>query len=275
MNKYDAILIGACLPACIWISACAPRQAAGPQLGRTDPPANRKAGLEKLARTDHIALLESCLANYDARYKGYTCTFIKQERMGGVLGKRQTVAVKFMDSPFSVGMKWLENPLGGDRVLYVEGKYGGHMLVRPTGLGRWFVSTAKRRPDGPDVMKSTLRPVTLFGFKRAMQSLLEVYRRARSRGELKQEFEGYAQLAGRGVIVLVRRLPDSNEYRPAAPPVTRIYIDLEYLVPTMIEGFEAGGKKLLARYQYRGVNFNAGLTARDFRPEKFDLKDPG
>ena len=273
MKRYKALVVAMFLPACAALLGCN-GQPVAPQVRSTDPPAKRKAGLDKLARSDHIALIESCLANYDALRKSYTCTFVKQERLRGVMGKRQTVSATFMDSPFSVGMKWTENPAGGDRVLYVEGKYDGDMLVRPMGLISLLVSTAKVKPDGPDAMRSTRRPVSLFGFKRAMQSLLEVYRRAKAGGDLKQACDGYVKLAGRDAIVLVRRLPDGDKYRPDAPPVTKIYIDLDYLVPIMIEGFEADGKTLIARYQYKDVNFNAVVGADDFQPAKFDLIEP-
>ena len=128
-------------------------------------------------------------------------------------------------------------------------------------------------------MKSTLRPVNLFGFKRGMQSLLDVYRLAAERGELKQAFGGYAEVAGRKTIVLVRYLPDTEEYRRTAAPLTNIYIDLDYLVPIMIEGTEhdwprPNGNGLLCRYVYEDVKFNVGLTEDHFRPAAWDLVEP-
>lgn len=236
--------------------------------------------IERLAKTDHIALLELCIRNYDARFRDYTCTLIKQERMNGRLGKQQRVAVKFRESPFSVGMRWLKNAGRGDRVLFIEGKYGNNMLVRPTGMvARMLVPTASRRPDGPAARKGTLRPVNLFGFKRGTRSLLDVYRLARERGELKQAFGGYAEVAGRKTIVLVRHLPDTEEYRRTAAPLTKIYIDLDYLVPIMIEGTEhdgpgPSGKGLLCRYVYEDVKFNVGLTEDHFRLAAWDLVAP-
>src|SRR5690349_14527950 len=61
----------------------------GQQLGQTSDKGVDK--LVELARQDHVALLEKCLANCRARYKDYTCTFVKQERLGGRLGQEQTV----------------------------------------------------------------------------------------------------------------------------------------------------------------------------------------
>ena len=236
--------------------------------------------LEDWARTDHIALLEFCLKNYDARYQDYTCTLRKQERIGGKLGKEQTVAVSFRQAPYSVGMKWVKNARMGDRVLFVEGQYGDNMLVRPSsGFLRSLCPTAVRKPDGPDAMKSTLRPVNLFGFRRGTQSLLKVYRQAKKRGELKIAFGGYADVAGRKTIVLVRYLPPTDAYRVTAAPLTKTYIDVDYLVPIMIEGTELEGrgrddKGFLCRYVYEDLKFNRGLTDETFRPEAFGLVKP-
>jgi len=239
----------------------------GRQIGTSSGGVREK--IEHLARTDHIALLEFCLERYDASYRDYTVTFLKQERIAGRVGKQQTVAVKFMEDPFSVGMKWVKNPPRGDRVLYVEGKYGNQMLVRPSGLiARKLVPTALRKPDGDDALKSTLRPVNLFGFKRGMQSLLRVYRQARQAGDLDQQFGGYADVAGRETIVLVRRLPN----KPQCPAyLTKVYLDLDYLVPIMIEG-TGWNEEFLCRYIYTDLKFNLGLTEEDFRPEAFDLR---
>ncbi len=230
------------------------------------------AELVKLARTDHVALLEKCLANYRRNYQDFKCTFVKQERVGGVLKEPQWIDVKFLGKPFSVAMKWTKNAPLANRLIYVEGKYDGMMLVRPkSGLIRALLGEAVlRTPDGPDAMKNTRRPVTMFGFERGLDSLLEVYRKAKLAGDLKQSYEGTAEIDGRRTIVLKRYLPDGKGY-PAK--TTIVYIDLEYLVPTGIEGF--GWKdEFTSRYVYRDVRFNVGLTEKDFLPASNGMKPP-
>ena len=105
--------------------------------------------------------------------------------------------------------------------------------------GRGFlnnlVGTQVRQPDGAEAMKATLRPVNKFGFKQAIENLLGVYEEAKSKGDLKESFGGYAQVSGRKAIVLNRELPPKGDY-PAFKTIT--YIDLEYLVPIGIEGFD-------------------------------------
>jgi hypothetical protein len=245
----------------------------GRQVGHDSPEA--LARIERLAREDQVALLELCLAEYGRRFRDYTCTFVKQERLAGKLAPQQTIAVSFTGSPFRVGMRWTKNPPRGDRVLYVSGRYGGKMLVRPTsGLLRALAPTVSRDPAGEDALRSTRRPVTQFGFRRGLERLLKVYRLARRRGESQEAFGGFAEVAGRKTVVLVRRLPDAQTYRHLAAPLTRVYVDLEWLVPVMVEGMEADGSRLICRYLYKDVKFNVGLGADDFRPEAFDLQEP-
>ena len=225
----------------------------------------------RLAKTDHIALLEYCLAACQGRYQDYTCTLIKQERIGGRVSNEQEIAVKFVSDPFSVAMRWTPETAGlGDRVLYVEGKYNNMMLVRPTGVLGKLVGTAMRRPDGPQAMQSTLRPVNQFGFIRSLESLLKVYRQARTAGDLTERFGGYAEVAGRKAIVLIRQLPPKDNY-PAAKTV--IFIDLEYLVPIAVEGYD-WDQQLSSRYVFKDIRFNVGLKGEDFTPAANDMKAP-
>ena len=230
------------------------------------------AEIVRLAKTDHIALLEYCLANYEGHYRDYTCTLIKQERIGGRVGQEQEIACQFLESPYSVSMRWTPQTAGiGDRVLYVEGKYNDMMLVHPTGmLSKLVGSTVMRKPDSPQAMQSTLRPVNQFGFRKSLQSLLKVYRQARDGGDLKESFGGFAEVAGRRAVVLVRYLPPKDDY-PAWK--TLIFIDLESLVPVAVEGYD-WDKDLSSRYIFKDVRFNVGLTGDDFLPAAHGMKVP-
>ncbi len=234
--------------------------------------------LLRLAKTDHVGLLEYCLENYERSYRDYVGTFIKQERIKGRLGKEQWIDISFMDQPFSVAMNWIKNPPIGDRALYVAGKFSGKMLVRPTnGFLRFLAPTVARKPAGADVMKNTLNPITKFGFKNGLQNLIKIYKVARQRGECTEKFAGMAQVNGRDVFVLERFLPNKPGY-----PVHKsiVSIDAEYLVPISIEGYDwnerADGwaNRLVCRYQYKDIKFNVGLEQTDFAPNKLDLKVP-
>lgn len=240
----------------------------GKVVGENSPDTLRE--IDRLARTDHAALLSYCLENARGRYRDYTCNFVKQERIGGRLRDPEHIDVKFLSEPFSVSMRWTENPPLADRMIYVEDRYDGQMLVRPTGLLGSIVGTVTRDPEGDEVKRNTLRPVTMFGFVNAMENLLEVYEQAREAGELREEFGGYAQIDGRETVKLIRYLPPSDEY-PAYR--TDVYIDLEYLVPICIEG-RNWDNELSSRYLYTDVQFNVGLTPDDFQPRTLGMEPP-
>jgi hypothetical protein len=219
--------------------------------------------LVDLARTDHLSLLRECLDNYDLNIKDFTCRFTKRERIDGRLGRSQEIDVRFLDSPFSVAMHWQKNAPIGDRVLYVEGANDGKMLVRPKGLLS-LVGTVRRQPDSEQVMANTLRPISRFGFRRSMESLIDVYTKADKRGHLTTRFAGRKQVDGRPTIVLERTLsvprPEYSGRR------TLIYIDTERLLPVCVEAWD-WDDKLACRYIYSDVHLNVGLTSDDFRPK--------
>ena len=232
-----------------------------------------------LAKSDHIALLEKAMEAYKSMsVKNYTCTFTKQEVMGGITGKKQETKIKFRQDPFSVVITWIKNPPQGDRLIYVKGKYKdkqgrSRMIVRPKGgLAQLLVGrSVLKLPDGPDAMRNTLRPVTMFGFENSLRSLLDVYRQARGRGELKQEYEGVYDLAGRKCLILTRLLlKQREEYQNKT---TFIAIDIETLMPLQLIGYD-WDNRLLCNYEYRDVKFNLPLTEKDFTPQSNDIHPP-
>ncbi|MCE5277133.1 MAG: DUF1571 domain-containing protein [Planctomycetaceae bacterium] len=234
-------------------------------------PKNTSINVKKLAQTDHIALLEKCLENYKKTISSYRCTLIKQERINATLLPVQAVDVKFMQNPFSVAMAWTKNPGQGDRVLYVKGKWDNKMIVRPTNaLARALAGgSVAVDPRGKDARAASLRTVDEFGFERSLQSLLEVYVKAKAAGDLKEQFGGYAEVAGRNAVVLIRLLPPKDDY-PAAK--TETFIDLEHLVPICVRGW--GWQKtpeLLCSYEYKDIRWNEPLKAADFLPEANEI----
>jgi len=200
----------------------------------------------------------------------YTCTFIKQERISGQLKAEQWMDVKFAEKPFSVAMHWVKNPPLGDRVLYVEGKRNGHMLVKPRGFLFKLVGTQLKAPDDPLAMANTLRPITMFGFGKTLQSLLDVYELAAGRGESTDRFLGFREIDGRRVLALERLLPPRADY-PAK--LTIWYLDSERLLPLGVEAYD-WDDRLTCSYLYKDVKLNVGLTAEDFTPKANQMPLP-
>ena len=231
-------------------------------------------GVEKakeLARTDHEALLQYCIDTYDAKHQDYSCRLVKHEVIRGKDHGRQEMAVRFKQNPYSVYMEWKKGAGLAGKVIYVQGKNGDQMLVEPYGFWKW-IGTVKRSPDGPQAMQNTLRPINLFGFRKALVALRDVYHLANERGECKEEFGGFVRHedSGRDAIKLIRYLPPRNDY-PAKKTV--IYIDAEHLVPIGVDGWD-WNDKLFCHYVYKDVRFNLGLKDEQFTPKANSMKDP-
>lgn len=232
----------------------------------------------KLAETDHLALLSRAKASYEKmNIHDYTCIFIKQETMGGRLGKEQNIQVKFMPNPFSIAMIWTKNAPLGDRLVFVEGKYKdskgrSRMLVRPKGgFAQLLVGkSVLKLPDGPDAMKNTLRPCTMFGFKNGLQSLIDVYTQAKANGDLKQSFGGVTEVGGRKCIILIRQLPQKKEY-PSR--ITETCLDIKTLMPLRIVGYD-WQNRFWCNYEYHDVKFNVGLKEKNFTPKACGIAPP-
>src|SRR5262245_65273434 len=108
-----------CLPVCLLV-------AAQPQ-GKTKP-----AG-DPLPEGDPLVFLEKALERYEqSAIKGYSCLFIKQERIEGVLRPTEKIEAAFRETPHSVYFNWLEGAGKASRVLYVGGENNGQMLCRPS-----------------------------------------------------------------------------------------------------------------------------------------------
>lgn len=229
------------------------------------------------AKTDHVALLKKGIARYDAvPVKGYTCRFVKREKIGGSLREEQAVDVKFLGDPFSVAMTWTKNPPLGDAMIYVEGQYKDDkgvslMLVRPKPAFQWLAGkSVLKLPDGPEAMQHSLRPVTKFGFRNGLVSLLEVYEKAVAAGDCQMRYDGVTDVGGRKCVVITRILPEGKGY-PAK--VTEACLDVETLLPLRIVGYD-WDNSLLCNYEYHDVKLNPGVKPEDFTPQANGIVPP-
>jgi len=254
----------AILPAAVW--ARDHNSASQTDAFRIKPPDELTRQIINLAETDHIALLRMAIDRYDRTIRNYTGTFIKQERIDNRLGPRQVIAFKFRQKPFSLFMEWKENPLGADRMLFVEGQNNDKMLVHPTGLLKWL-KCIKLDPDGKQARKCTLRTCREFGFRRNMLKALKTYQSAKQNGELTMTSSGLRIINGRRCLVLERILPERKEYSTARLVVR---LDLEYLLPVQIECYDWEGD-LIGRYSFTDLKFNTSLTDKDFDPKANNL----
>jgi hypothetical protein len=238
------------------------------------------AKLIQEANDDHRDLVQRGLDYYKtAKIDAYTCTFRKHERIRGELKKPQQMKVKFTEKPFRVAMAWVEGKgLGvpeGDRIIFVAGQNmedgKAHMIVRPSsGFARTLTGgSVLRIPDEKSVMKHTLRPCTMFGFKNSLENLHDIYTQASKRGELAQKLLGTTTVGGKKCLVLLRVTPNESKRYPCT--ISEICLDAETFLPYRIVGYTASGK-LYCDYIYTDVNFKAKLTAKDFTRKANGIK---
>ncbi|MCK5114408.1 MAG: DUF1571 domain-containing protein [Phycisphaerae bacterium] len=234
--------------------------------------------LVKLAKTNHLKLIKKSLHTYDSKpVRDYTCTFYEHERINGQLQPEQLTKVKFLQTPFSVAMKWIKNPPAANAVVYVAGKYKNskgvaQMVVRPaSGLGRFFTGgSVLRLPDCPEAMQHSRQPVTEFGFKNNLNTMLAAYQAGLKQNRVQQEYAGAALVGKQKCVILIGTMKDLPKH-PPAKLVT--FFNVKTLLPVRFIGYDADGK-FLFDYRYTDIKLNTGLKQDDFTPAANDIPNP-
>jgi hypothetical protein len=227
------------------------------------PAAQSRLNLERLtlAQEDPQKFLKNSLDNYNSTIRDYTCTFLKQELLKGKLSKEQTIFVKFRETPFSVFMKWIENPSMVDKVLYVKDFNNNKAMIKPAGILGWFVRTHVNRPvDTPDAAKMSRRRLDQFGFGKALGLIIEVNETALKANDLKLRYTGTSHVDGRATYIIERFLPEKSCY-PDQHMI--VHIDQQWLVPLAIFCYDARNN-LLGKYIYKDVKLNVGMPMKEF-----------
>lgn len=223
------------------------------------------------ARSDSVGVFRAALERYERSVHDYTCTFEKQELVGGSLTADQVTQVKFREHPFSVNMRWTKNENQARRAVYVEGWWTGEqgeklVAVEPAGfMARLFVDDLLRPIDGPEATRAARRRIDQFGFANSLRLILKYCDLSANRGELDVRYLGEGTLGGRPTYVFERRLQYTGDHGLYPDRLLVVHLDQEYLLPTCCIAYaDEAGTKLLGRYVITDVKFNVGLTDRDF-----------
>ncbi|RJP30650.1 MAG: DUF1571 domain-containing protein [Phycisphaerales bacterium] len=230
------------------------------------------ASLHALAVKDPLGFLRMCRAHYDATVTDYTCTFFKQERIGGVLGPEQEIEVFFRESPYSVAMRWVRNPGRAQQATYVEGRWrdekaNAQLLIRPSGVLGAIFPEVRRNIHGPSATQESRRTIDQFGYRNSLDLIIRYCEKALADGDLAYSLEcaGEGEVAGRPTFAFRRRLPYAGERGEYPDALLVIHIDQERLVPTACVAYaDADGQELLGSYLLVRAEFNVGLDDDDF-----------
>ena len=213
--------------------------------------------LVQWARNDPVGLLVEGLSRCRGRLGSYDGEFILRERIDGRLNGPVTSHFKFRSAPFSVAMRRLRGRSRITRLLYVAGRRGGKMIVRPSGLLGRLARRVEVDPHGALARKNCRYAITDFGLENALRRLLEAYRQDAAHGRLQSECLGLGKLEGRAVLTLQKTGPAG---------MTLADLDADTLLPVRVRRYTAGGE-LLAHYHYRHLRFGCDLAEADFSEE--------
>ena len=249
------------------------------QADSNEEPVVEEESPSKLANRQVIEFLEqtdSQLAKVDT----YTATFIKQERVGTKLLKKQKMSAKFAHSPQSVYFKWLTFEKGRE-VLYKEGSYDNKMLVRKGGFSGRFLPTLKLDIDSSLVKRENRYTIKMAGLRPMITKALD-YRRADLEAASGVHCQQMEDTEVEGVMCMVFEFKYDNESVSKAAAEYRrslIYINKksETLLGVRNYGWMEGDSDedtLLEYYVYTNVDLEQRLADEDFNRfnKKYRLK---
>lgn len=237
-----------------------------------DPIVARRSQLVELAKRDPMAIARMGRERLVRDIRDYSCTFIKQEFVGGKLKDVEEIDVRCRVEPLSVFMFWKKGADQVKRALFVDSPRNvdrsGQKLakVEPAGaLIRLVVSEVDMPIHGKQAREASRRTIDEFGFKSTFDILEKYNAIGEKNGVLDYRFDGEGMIDGRPTLVFVRRLPYTgpNGVYPDAKMV--LHIDQDLLLPTAVYSYsDPQGTKLLGSYVYTNIRVNPGFADRDF-----------
>ncbi len=239
---------------------------------------------EALIRHDPLKALIEARTQHLRAVIDYECVMVKQELLPDGMSKEQEIKVKFRHAPYSVYMEWQRNPGLAARVLYVKGRWNDATatdpaerelaIAQPGAIARIFVKSVKEPIHGCRARRVSRRFIDDFGFQKTLDRLIGVSELARSNGELTIDFIGETQFDGRPVWVVRRILPFKGEGGVYPDRIAEILVDKEFRVPVAIYCYsneDRQPRNLIAKYEYRSVRMQVGLTDQDFEPLTYGM----
>lgn len=228
-----------------------------------------------------LRLADKALVTSKKNVKDYTAILVKRERVNGRLNDPQYMFVKLRNekkspegkivTPFSFYLKFLKpSSVKGREVVYTRGKNNGRLVAHEGGLKGRFTPSLNLDPHGAIAMMGQRYPATDIGIENLCSKLLV-------RGKHDMKVGGNCSVEEQRATV--DRRPATRievTHHEPLPKLdfhkARIYLDDEYGLPVRYEAYDwpARGKtaitedELIEEYTYVRLNFNVGLTDKDF-----------
>lgn len=182
--------------------------------------------------------------------------------------------------PYSVYARVLApSAIRGREALYVDGRYGGDLIVTKGGR-RNATMTFSIRPEGRMALRDSRYPITEFGIETLLVRVMEVAEHDLQYGECLVRTIPNTKVDGRSCTLYEAEHPFERAH--FSFHLARIFIDDELQLPVRFAAYtwpesEGDRPQLVEEYTFRQLQFNVGLTESDFshdNPEySFELVD--
>lgn len=206
--------------------------------------------------------------NYTLAVKDYSCTFIKTERIRGVLQEEHIIKFYCKAQPFSVYMKWqTPKSLHGQEVCYVEGKNNGKMRVRKKGFVGTITDFVSIPVNDHRAMDHSRHKITEAGIGNLIEQCLASMQVERQLNKTVVSV-GEHRFDNRPCLRIEMVRPHKGEAYYCFRSV--LVVDKESKIPIRMENYDwpvPGGSQtgeLLERFSYVDINFNTGLRDEFF-----------
>ncbi len=213
------------------------------------------------------------LKSIQEKLHDYECTFVKRERVDGMLGPREFMRLKVRHEPFSVYLYFLRpHEVRGQEAIYVEGRNNGKLWAHSNGMRDRVMGTVALEPRGPFAMRGNRYPLTEIGLANLVRRLIEVAEADTQYGECQVRTYSGAKINGRPCLCLEVEHPRPR--RNFKFHIARVYIDRQLNLPVRYESYSwpaRPGEKplLLEEYTYLNLRINPGHSDLDF-----DIRNP-
>jgi hypothetical protein len=241
----------------------------------TEQPSDKSAGQEH-PLAPALKMAYSSLKNVESNVKDYTCTLIKQERIGDKLGEQEFMFVKVRHEPFSAYTYFLgPERIKGQEAIYVEGQNNNELQGHGVGIKK-IAGTVSLKPTSMLAMQGQRYPITEIGILNLTRRLIEVGQEDMKYGECEVKFFNGTKIKlgneqrSTTMIQVVHPTPRRNFRFHMA----RIYLDEQLNMPIRYEAYDwpvspKDKPPLLEVYTYSNIKLNQELTDSDF-----DVKNP-
>ncbi len=221
------------------------------------------------------------LDSMNRNVRGYTASITSKVRTGdGTMHpeKHSICKVRHADqtSGLSVYTKFL-NPgsIAGQEAIWVDGRNENKLIGHGTGLLN--IKRMYLKPDGLLPMKGNRHPISKFGIKNLLHSLIEQGEADLAHREIKVTIERGQVIDGIVCTLLQIEHPQQRDHFTFH--IARIYIDDARNLPVAYEGFlwperNGGPPVFLEKYFYTDIQLNPGLTDADFDPDNDEYNYP-